>query len=51
MSLLHPLKCYFIGLNWMQNFTEAGHFDIYKFEFEKYLRKEKNRIFENSSII
>ena len=27
------------------------HFDIYQFEFEKYLRKEKNTIFEKSTII
>ena len=27
------------------------HFDIYKFDFEEYLRKEKDRIFENSSTI
>ena len=26
------------------------HFDIYKFEFEKKLRKEKNTIFENQQL-
>ena len=27
------------------------HFDIYKFEFEKNLRKEKNTVLEKSTII
>ena len=32
-------------------FLYIGHFDIYKFEIEKKSRKEKNTIFEKSTII
>ena len=39
--LLHPEEIHFIEASWMQNFTDICTFDIHKFEFEEYSRKNR----------